>query len=314
MDPNVNRCWGHLRKVSDSDDAREPNTDATGKRHDRVNWHDFLLACREVARFESARTGTVIPAFDLSLISPESFSCSVLETASEMSGRIRLNLLREVRERNWGGHRHKIGLLEWLDEGPDFSNKYSAWKQGEKIKFQGHWLTLYKTWLMLGETLDLSSLVDPSNPFEFRHREPNVSAVATRQWYKTASATVNLYSASDPPVCTQLPGKYSVRGDWFLAVSKNSRSLRLAHRAIDILGSRRANITRLQMGVGLPVRDILPTDGNEPYRTCLFKPGPDGEGRTVSYEDLLYIGGGPSSPHLRWVVAQQFKRLMTGST
>jgi len=51
-----------------------------------------------------------------------------------------------------------------------------------------------------------------------------------------------------------LPGHFAVRGDWSLAVSGGSRSVRQAERALDLLSSRRANVTRLQMGVGLPTR------------------------------------------------------------
>jgi hypothetical protein len=90
-----------------------------------------------------------------------------------------------------------------------------------------------------------------------------------------------------------------VRGDWFLAVSKNSRSLRLAHRAIDLVSSRRANISRLQLGLGLPTRDMIPPAAFDRLRTRLFKPGINGERRTVSYEDLLYIGAGKATG-LRW--------------
>ena len=104
-----------------------------------------------------------------------------------------------------------------------------------------------------------------------------------------------------------------MRGDWFLAVSRNSRSLQLAHRAIDVLSTRRANFNRMQMGVGLPARDIRPMEvgvslyepnPSEVYagtRTCMFKPGADGERHSVSYADLLYIGADMQASTLNWL-------------
>ena len=60
--------------------------------------------------------------------------------------------------------------------------------------------------------------------------------------------------AKEPLVAVRLPGHFSVRGDWFLAISGGSRSIRQAERALDLLNSRRANVARLQMGIGLPTR------------------------------------------------------------
>lgn len=61
----------------------------------------------------------------------------------------------------------------------------------------------------------------------------------------------------------RLPGTRSVRGDWFLAIARGSRSYQMGERAIDLLCTRRANIVRLQKGVGLPVRDTHDTSASE---------------------------------------------------
>lgn len=284
----VSKSWMALRKADDSKPRRR-------EKEAHVSWYDFLYACREVARIESAKANSPIAAFDLSLLSPESLSCLVLEMwASAMYDYGAVSRTDPICGRNWEVGSRQSGLIELLDEGPDneepnFEKRLKDWKAGAEASFKGHWLALYKVWLLLGETLDLSSLVRPSGSFEFHLREAQTSAVASRQWYKTATSIGSNFSASDPVVVTQLPGRFSARGDWFLAVAKNSRSLRLAHRAIDLLSSRRANINRLQMGVGLPVRDIVPAEGYERSRTCLFKPGAAGERRTVSYSDLLYV-------------------------
>jgi len=302
----VEEVWSNLRRVSDKKDERD-------RPRNRIGWPQFLHACREVARVESIRTNTPIPAFDLSLLSPESIASLVLEIWASEIDEIESGANLEPNERNWTGGRTDAGLLEWLDEAGNFDEQYRAWKDGADIHFKGHWLALYKTWLVLGETLDLAHLIDPSNAYEFMRREPDPSAVATRQWYKTAANPATTFSPSDPPVAAQLPGKYSVRGDWFLAVSRNSRSLQLAHRAIDVLSTRRANFNRMQMGVGLPARDIRPMEvgvslyepnPSEVYagtRTCMFKPGADGERHSVSYADLLYIGADMQASTLNWL-------------
>lgn len=103
--------------------------------------------------------------------------------------------------------------------------------------------------------LDFSSFEHPGDPFDFRaDRTPVREAIAARHWYKTACMAASngekTGHSSELMVAVRLPGHYSARGDWFLAAAKGSRSARLAERAIDVLSSRRANILRLQRGVG----------------------------------------------------------------
>src|SRR5262249_9623181 len=145
--------------------------------------------------------------------------------------------------------------------------------------------------------------------FDFKSKKLDFSAVASRHWYKTASQCPDEITSKEPLVAVRLPGRFSVRGDWFLAVSGGSRSIRQAERALDLLNSRRANVIRLQLGVGLPTRGwhgnedspspessvgILRTKlvshqrGQEgvPYRTFLKIQADNGRGRTA--EDSFY--------------------------
>jgi hypothetical protein len=82
-------------------------------------------------------------------------------------------------------------------------------------------------------------------------------------------------SHDDPLLPVRLPGYYSVRGDWFLAVAKGSRSPRLGMRALDLLSSQRANARRLELGLGLPVRPISatnrPNDDMSPTAISIFR-------------------------------------------
>lgn len=107
----------------------------------------------------------------------------------------------------------------------------------------------------------------------WRSNLASVTAIASRRWYSTATAPPEAASAS--PEATEdaaptevfvplaLPGRFCVRGDWFLAVARGSCLPRLGERTMDILCSRRANMVRLQLGLGLPVRDADPKDGDE---------------------------------------------------
>ncbi len=94
-----------------------------------------------------------------------------------------------------------------------------------------------------------------------------------------------------------LPGHFSARGDWFLAVAQGSRSARLGERAIDILSSRCGNISRLQAGIGLPVRTTIgpkstPTHEQQrlEYRTNLPYAGDDRQEQPIPYYELRKLG------------------------
>jgi hypothetical protein len=135
---------------------------------------------------------------------------------------------------------------------------------------------LFRTFLLLSEVLEFSKLVDATHVFDFQIRGGDPSAVAARHWYKTASAFEEEYSPADPVIPLRLPGNFSTRGDWFLAIPACSRSRRLGEHAMDLLNSRRANFTRLQLGLGLPVRDLIDKRQNNSVRTKLFRPDSEG--------------------------------------
>lgn len=123
-------------------------------------------------------------------------------------------------------------------------------------------LCLYKTWLLLLDVVRFEDLLDPENPLELCHKKQAAAgAVAVRHWYRTACPATSKALAADgirdAPLLFRMPGSYSARADSFLASPSDSRSRLLAWHAMDLLSSRRANIERMRLGVGLPVRDIL---------------------------------------------------------
>jgi hypothetical protein len=183
-------------------------------------------------------------------------------------------------------------------------------------------LELYKAWLLMIDVLDLGSFADPGNPFEPVVRPVNPNAIAARHWYKSACEfQADASRGSTVPV--GLPGHFSVRGDWFLAVATASRSSRVADRALDLLSSRRANFARMQMGIGLPTRDIA-DDCSDVVRTRLRGPVKTGVSSSlganpraqesyrianIAYADLLRLGADPNDDkgEFHWLWRSSFQ-------
>jgi KaiC/GvpD/RAD55 family RecA-like ATPase len=224
---------------------------------DPVSWREFFGACKTIAK----ATRYEVPPFDVDLMAVESFSCLVLEVwfsevyqawaaAQELAGTRRQRFAdrlaasdywpRERRE-----DRHSVGLTGLLGTSdPDgFGRLYRR--------------ALYRSMLLLDEMFGQGQLPDQNLVLEPRPANPK--AAAARHWYSTASVALKGGPESRLQYLVGLPGHFTVRGDWFLAVARGSRSARLGERAMDILCSRRANITRLQTGLGLPVRDLFGT-------------------------------------------------------
>ena len=242
------------------------------------SWRQFLRACKLVADSDSKATGSTqkSPAFDLSLTTPETFSCWFLE----------------------------VWLSEIYDNNPEFRGSrfrkpvMSSWKPPQNYgliqMIESSTVSLFKTWLLILEVLDLSQLGEAPQGFQFRTRKPDPSAVAVRHWYKTACDQAS--ESKEVLVAKRLPGHYTVRGDWFLAVARGSRSSRLGDRALDILSSRRANFSRLQLGVGLPTRDLIKEKGYDRLRTNLALRDERGNSISLPYRSLIHLGEICDSP------------------
>jgi hypothetical protein len=172
-------------------------------------------------------------------------------------------------------------------------------------------LCLYKTWLLLLDILDFNAVLDHTSPFEMQQpKMASPHAMAARHYYRTACEQQQRMAEVNDAVleghyALGMPGIYSVRGDSFLASPQASRSKLIASHAMDLLCSRRANITRMQMGLGLPVRDVLeqaacrrmPTalrvrtiDSTKPH----LGPPPRYALNQITYEDLCDLGGEPN--------------------
>jgi KaiC/GvpD/RAD55 family RecA-like ATPase len=278
---SVREIWDYLKK----EEGAKP-----------VSWRMFIEACKKAAEGQSDRLSKPVTAFDFAQISPESFSCLILEV---WFSEIYDTLQRKKEEARLKGDKKEAKELE--EEFNNFLNTVSerrlsapgskTVKRTETLStlLKNYWLDLYKSWLLLIEVLNFSDIVGEATAlnFDFKSKNTDFSAIASRHWYKTASQCPDEIAAKEPLVAVRLPGHFSVRGDWFLAVSGSSRSIRQAERALDLLSSRRANISRLQLGIGLPTR-FPGEESIKGLRTKLIshERGQD----NVEYETFLNIG------------------------
>lgn len=311
----VARVWNELRKPTDDRHTQQ------------VTWREFLAASKLVAEFQSFRTSTKANAFDFTMLIPESFSCLMLEmwlsesydSLRKYEGRAtdetsrdnfttRIEMLKEVGKRRWSGTRNHVTLLKNLQEEREHTMQ-EILDARTKGKFQCFSLELYKVWLLLTEALNFEDLVDSSSylNFEFKSKDVSPIAVSARHWYKTASTFFDSLTPEQVEydwVPVRLPGHFSVRADWFLAVAGGSRSNRLADHALDLLSSQRANVTRLQEGIGLPTRRLFDqTDKQSHLRTRLIS-APKGEAlKNVEYDALRRIGAqaNPENEEFYWL-------------
>jgi KaiC/GvpD/RAD55 family RecA-like ATPase len=305
----VKQVWGELQQTN------KPGSQPP------IDWCRFLKASKFVAEFQSYKTSNPATALDFTMLTPESFSCLILEMwASEVYSSLRKyeqnsqgeaqkifkerkkRLIDTVAKKGWstGG----VGARTLLDALKDESRKSLGTilrERKENQAIHGYSLELYKVWLLLIESINFSELVDSSSHlnFEFKSRDVGTRAVSARHWYKTASKFIDSLTPEQLEynwVPTRLPGHFSVRADWFLAVAGGSRSSRLGDHALDLLSSHRANVTRLQEGIGLPPRRLFDCSSHEDdnkgpsLRTRLISLPEDGPLTNVKYEDLLRIG------------------------
>ena len=246
------------------------------------------------------------------MLVPESFSCLILEmwtseiyrslTEYEKLGnrdatKRKTRLASLVAERSWSrGRSETRTLLDGLRAERAMTLQTILEERKRSKEIRGYSLELYKVWLLLIEVIDFAGLVDSSSHlnFEFKSRDVSPQAVSARHWYKTASKFIDSLAPERLEsnwIPVRLPGHFSVRADWFLAVAGGSRSSRLADHALDLLSSQRSNITRLQEGIGLPTRLLFGHDSELRLRTRLISAPSKGMPLVnVEYEDLRKLG------------------------
>ncbi|MFO1065214.1 MAG: ATPase domain-containing protein [Pirellulales bacterium] len=218
------------------------------------DWNFFFLACETIGSHLRK------PAFDIDMRTTETLSSLILEI--------------------W------FSELSASKKSDDPSNPTIACLvDPDKRLSIGEWVRNWGAYLYRAIRLLKGQMLYNSSAREhFTSRPPNLNAVAIRTWFAPA-VLCQEENKSLAPIA--LPGAFSTRGDWHMAVAKGSRSLGLAHQAFDKLCSREMNIRRMQEGVGLPVRSI---DGISHLATALHTPRSEiRETRAVSYGELLAL-------------------------
>jgi KaiC/GvpD/RAD55 family RecA-like ATPase len=231
------------------------------KKH--LTWRHFLHACCVVATFRMSEASELIYPFDVDMTATETFSCLILEIwMSEIYLSEGNNILADQGMDRGRSSRSLESLLDTYD------------------------LDLYRAWLMLGEAFTAPQF--GSDGFDFERRPFHCNASSSRHWYATACPAQEEGIPDDFLSVSRLPGRYTTRGDWFLAIPRRSRAPRLGLRAIDLLSSRRANVIRLQQGIGLPVRRFIEDAHLPKVWTRLLHAG--SSAKNMTYDELLELG------------------------
>ena len=266
---SVKEVWGSLVKAQYEEPALDNAVDSeTAPPREYISWRIFAEACKKAAEEESALSSKKVTAFDFAQVSPESFSCLLLEIwLSQIYDSLTSRGKIAEREQLVDASRKRKLFLPVKPQGMEWMREYSLSRLLDQ-----YWLELYITWLLLIEIIDLPAVIGDAtvSTFELKSKNTDFCALASRHWYKTATQCPDEIAEREPLMPVRLPGHFAVRGDWSLAVSGGSRSVRQAERALDLLSSRRANVTRLQVGVGLPTRVPKPDEGQGTLFTKLI--------------------------------------------
>lgn len=237
-----------------------------------IRWEAFFQACRRIAELEN------IPAFDIDLSTAESISCLILELwASNQLDADMVRYEKYFRQMQTRGGRDSCHSLQTLVQNCP----------GALMK-------------AISQVIVNCPQLRARDRIVYRVPEPS-SCVASRQWYHTASAIMK-HSPTTNFVPLSLPGNHSVRGDWHLAAAAGSRSEILAHRTFDSLSSRRNNLLRMQDGLGLPVRDILPDVciGDLPTAMACIDDSCK-QMKTLTYRDICSLGVEGKKSQFTWI-------------
>ena len=251
----------------------------------RVTWREFLGACVAVAEHRTDRPEPYA-AFDVDPHVPgESLSSLFLEVwLSEIKVSARLKRL---------GKRNPTKLFDTVSQRSFDHNQNAECSLSTLVDVYRP--EFFRTWLLLGDFIASNRFPSENLLFTRPTQSDRPRAVATRHWYSTASI-VYRQGENQPSqqvagefVPSRLPGWFSVRGDWDLAILRGSLSTRLGERALDLLSSRRSQIERLRNGLGLPTRDVTALKTRGGAWTCLWR-RVNGLPKRVHYYELQRLG------------------------
>jgi hypothetical protein len=252
---------------------------AMGEQKCPVEWPEFLLALQQLKHREEE------VVFDVDLRTEQALACFILEVWFSVV------FSRGLDPK--GNPQKKAGrqISRWLSTegaGQLAEDRSETYRQYGSLM---HLICNYPE--DLWRSLSLVYWFAPNlvvEDFGFVTKPADPSVLCARHWYSTSSDPRYNDGARVP---MRLPGHYSCRGDWFLAIAKGSRSPRLGEHAIDLLCSRRSNLTRLLEGIGLPTREVYEAaegqvGGRASLRTALVSPSTPKVAGKNTLSDLVY--------------------------
>jgi hypothetical protein len=156
---------------------------------------------------------------------------------------------------------------------------------------------LYLTLKMLGQVIKFDEWQFDRDTFVFKPKRGHGNAAAGRFWYSSASALLrskteggeDVFEPENPIVPLALPGSFSNRGDWQLAVLASSRSRYLGELAIAELSRLNEALIRLKSGVGLPMLRLADDPGNEEVYGNIRTALPSPYGGKLGTFDYAYV-------------------------
>ena len=276
----------------EDDKERIKNMDTARFNLDLLGWRVFLETCCYIA---DETTGLHLKPFDIDLTSPETLTATILEIwfsefsffvdranpagfqPEALAASLKLAASIGNASRSCSDPVLPLNLITLLENDVARSALFFALK-------------------LLAEVFDSEMLQATDTGFDIMPRRA-FPAVAVRHWYSTAVHTAqdeNL--AGYTPI--RLPGSFSTRGDWHLAITRGSKSLRLGYDTLDILSTVRANFDRMQMGVGLPTREM--PDASY-IRTALSAEPRSSRSPGISYQNLTLLGATDGDPSFHWL-------------
>jgi KaiC/GvpD/RAD55 family RecA-like ATPase len=277
----IHEVWNELCLIGDciAVEGRRSESRCDGK---HVDWLAFISACHLISR---QHPGTI--PFDLESASSESIVCILLE------------IWASVAEDNMMEAKEKTKSFHPLRSRGYHSKESSTSSEHRTDPNLRQLVEKHPTSLFIASALVVQALshIQGTHDRGIQKVTNSERFVASRQFYSTASPLLIKSLESKRQLCSlRLPGRYSVRGDWYLSVPNGSRSWLLAERCIDILCSRRMNLLRLIDGIGLPVRDIVHDSKMANIATSLLRWNKEiGVAEALTYGEVQKLGSLPAN-------------------
>ena len=291
-DHKVSAVWAKLKRLQNGTRSNKANP----------SWRKFARACTRVAEMRNAKNsrGDQKANFVPFAVAPE-----VHETVSCLFLEILVSEIESNKHLDYASRSRRVPVKSIDDV---FRRRRDEPESELDLRdiFRSFQPEVVSTLLILSALLPPEVITDDNRVLDQAH--DGKVPVAIRSWYASAGLHQKSELTGDLFIPAQLPGSRSVRGDWFLATARGSRSYQMGERAIDLLCSRRANIVRLQTGIGLPVRDAEPPESRELWTSLWYYTDADRRDRRITYQELQGLGETDRDEEVKWIWRSRIKQ------